>query len=131
MEVLKFIWKILVCIWQLPQIIAACLYHVYITKSEGIVDTCYIQGAIVFIKKKSCGSVTLGPYIFLSPMATDTTVRHEWGHTRQSLILGPLYLIVIGIPSIIWALVHKKIAPDTPYFDFFTEKWANKLGGIE
>ena len=25
---------------------------------------------------------------------------HEYGHTIQSLILGPLYLIVIGIPSI-------------------------------
>lgn len=130
MEVLKFIWKILVCIWQLPQIIAACLYYVYITKSEGIVDTCYIQGAIVFIKKKSCGSVTLGPYIFLSPRATDTTVRHEWGHTRQSLILGPLYLIVIGIPSIIWAATHRTIAPNKPYDWFYTEVWANKLGGV-
>lgn len=130
MEVLKFIWKILVCIWQLPQIIAACLYHVYITKSEGIVDTCYIQGAIVFIKKKSCGSVTLGPYIFLSPRATDTTVRHEWGHTRQSLILGPLYFIVIGIPSIIWASTHRTIAPNKPYDWFYTEAWANKLGGV-
>ena len=131
MEVLKFIWKILVCIWQLPQIIAACLYHVYITKSEGIVDTCYIQGAIVFIKKKSCGSVTLGSYIFLSPRATDTTVRHEWGHTRQSLILGPLYLIVIGIPSIIWAATHRAIAPNKAYDWFYTEAWANKLGGVE
>lgn len=105
MEVLKFIWKILVCIWQLPQIIAACLYYVYITKSERIVDTCYIQGAIVFIKKKSCGSVTLGPYIFLSPMATDTTVRHELEHTRQSLILGipysnKVFLVLYGHQSI-------------------------------
>lgn len=131
MEVLKFIWKILVCIWQLPQIIAACLYHVYITKSEGIVDTCYIQGAIAFIKKKSCGSVTLGPYIFLSPRATDTTVRHEWGHTRQSLLLGPLYFIVIGIPSIIWAAIHKTIAPNKPYDWFYTESTANKLGGVD
>lgn len=131
MEVLKFILKILVCIWQFPQIIAACLYHVYITKSEGIVDTCYVQGAIVFIKRKSNGSVTLGQYIFLSPRATDTTVRHEWGHTRQSLILGPLYLIVIGIPSIIWAATHKAMAPNKPYDCFYTEAWANKLGGVE
>ena len=84
-----------------------------------------------FIKRKSCGSVTLGSHIFLSSRATDTTVRHEWGHTRQSLILGPLYLIVIGIPSIIWAAIHRAIAPNKPYDWFYTEAWANKLGGVE
>ena len=124
MEILKYFW-------QLPQLIIAFIYYWHLKRKDEILDTCTCQGAVVFIKRKSCGSVTLGPYIFLSPKATDTTVRHEWGHTRQSLILGPLYLIVVGIPSIIWASVHKKIAPDTSYFDFFTEKWANKLGGIE
>ena len=122
--------EILKLFWQLPQVIVAFIYYWYLRYKDEILDTCTFQGAIVFIKRKSCGSVTLGNHIFLSPMATDTTVRHEWGHTRQSLILGPLYLIVIGIPSIIWAVVHKKIAPDTSYFNFFTEKWADKLGGI-
>lgn len=124
MEILKYFW-------QLPQLIAAFIYYWYLKSKDEILDTCTCQGAIVFIKRKSCGSVTLGSHIFLSPRATDTTVRHEWGHTRQSLILGPLYLIVIGIPSIMWAATHRIIAPKTDYFNFFTEKWANKLGGIE
>ena len=124
MEILKFFW-------QLPQVIVAFIYYWYLRYKDGILDTCTFQGAIVFIKRKSCGSVTLGNHIFLSPMATDTTVKHEWGHTRQSLILGPLYLVVIGIPSIIWAATHRTIAPNTSYFDFFTEKWANKLGDVE
>lgn len=124
MEILKYFW-------QLPQLIAAFIYYQYLKSKDEILDTCTCQGAIVFIKRKSCGSVTLGSYIFLSPRATDTTVRHEWGHTRQSLILGPLYLIVIGIPSIIWAATHRTIAPNTDYFDFFTEKWANKLGDVD
>lgn len=124
MEILKYFW-------QLPQLIAAFIYYWYLKRKDEILDTCICQGTIVFIKRKSCGSVTLGPYIFLSPKATDTTVRHEWGHTRQSLILGPLYLIVIGIPSIIWAATHRTIAPNTDYFDFFTEKWANKLGDVD
>lgn len=123
-EILKFFW-------QLPQVIVAFIYYWYLRYKDEILDTCTFQGAIVFIKRKSCGSVTLGNHIFLSPMATDTTIRHEWGHTRQSLILGPLYLVVIGIPSIIWAATHRTIAPNTFYFNFFTEKWANKLGGIE
>lgn len=124
MEILKYFW-------QLPQLIAAFIYYQYLKSKDEILDTCTCQGAIVFIKRKSCGSVTLGSYIFLSPRATDTTVRHEWGHTRQSLILGPLYLIVIGIPSIIWAATHKSIAPNKPYDWFYTEALANKLGGVD
>lgn len=123
MEILKYFW-------QLPQLIAAFIYYQYLKSKDEILDTCTCQGAIVFIKRKSCGSVTLGSYIFLSPRATDTTVRHEWGHTRQSLILGPLYLIVIGIPSIIWAATHRVIAPNKPYDWFYTESTANKLGGL-
>lgn len=124
MEILKFFW-------QLPQTIVAIIYFLYLRYKDEILDTCTFQGAVVFIKKESYGSVTLGNHIFLSPRATDTTVRHEWGHTRQSLILGPLYLIVIGIPSIIWAVTHRTIAPNKPYDWFYTEAWANKLGGIE
>lgn len=124
MEILKYFW-------QLPQLIAAFIYYWYLMSKDEILDTCTCQGAIVFIKRKSCGSITLGSHIFLSPRATDTTVRHEWGHTRQSLTLGPLYLIVIGIPSIIWAAIHRAIAPNKPYNWFYTEAWANKLGGVD
>lgn len=54
---------------------------------------------------------------------------HEYGHTIQSLILGPLYLIVIGIPSTMWAFLFEKKRKDEqiPYGAFFTEKWANRL----
>lgn len=57
---------------------------------------------------------------------------HEYGHTIQSLILGPLYLIVIGIPSTLWGFLpnlHKKRKDEQiSYFSFFTEGWANRLG---
>lgn len=72
MEILKYFW-------QLPQLIVAFIYYWYLKRKDEILDTCTCQGAIVFIKRKSCGSVTLGNHIFLSPRATDTTVRHEWG----------------------------------------------------
>ena len=55
---------------------------------------------------------------------------HEYGHTIQSLILGPLYLIVIGIPSTLWGFVgaKKRKNAQVPYGAFFTERWANRLG---
>mgnify|MGYP007099320789 FL=1 len=29
-------------------------------------------------------------------------IQHEYGHTVQSLILEPIWLFVIGLPSLIW-----------------------------
>ena len=57
---------------------------------------------------------------------------HEYGHTIQSLLLGPLYLIIIGIPSASWANIpyfrNKRRKDKISYFSFFTEKWANSWG---
>ncbi len=57
---------------------------------------------------------------------------HEYGHTIQSLILGPFYLIIIGIPSTLWgflpSLNKKRKNEGLSYFSFYTEKWANYLG---
>ena len=50
---------------------------------------------------------------------------HEYGHTYQSLILGPLFIPVVGIPSVIWGMVKK---PGQSYFSFYAENWANHLG---
>ena len=57
---------------------------------------------------------------------------HEYGHSIQSLILGPLYLIIIGIPSTLWgflpSLSAKRKKHHISYFIFYTERWANLLG---
>lgn len=57
---------------------------------------------------------------------------HEYGHTIQSLILGPLYLPVVGLPSLIWAKTEyyqrKRAVERLSYFSVFPENQANKLG---
>lgn len=61
-------------------------------------------------------------------------IKHEYGHTIQSKLLGPLYLFIIGIPSIVWASIYgTKLVPETKngYYKFYTEKWADKLGQVE
>lgn len=118
-------------IWQFPQNLIALIYREYLNGKGVMLAIEYYKGIIIYYTKDTVGNVSLGDSIFISATASSRIVKHEWGHTRQSLILGPLYLIVIGIPSVIWTSIHKKIAPNTSYFDFFTEKWADKLGGIE
>lgn len=82
-----------------------------------------------------CGSVSLGKYIFLCPSHWFDlkTLKHEQGHTKQSYILGWLYLPVIALPSLIWAGCFGRYRKKhkISYYDFYTEKWANKLSGID
>lgn len=117
-------------LWQLPQVMIAFIYYIYLEQRGEILCSYLLQGAIVIVRKSYYGSMTLGNFIFLSSRASDRIIKHEWGHARQSLILGPLYLLVVGLPSIIWAAFHKSIAPDKPYDWFYTESWANRLCGI-
>lgn len=51
--------------------------------------------------------LTLGSYINGSNLVADSAVSdvfaHEYGHTKQSKILGPAYMSVVGLPSFIGA----------------------------
>lgn len=69
------------------------------------------------------------------PRLTDQCERmsvHEYGHTYQSLILGPLYLFTVGITSLGWSRLnrYKQLRKEygVPYSSLWTERWANDLG---
>ena len=57
---------------------------------------------------------------------------HEYGHTIQSLVWGPLYLITVGLPSVLWAMLPplKKLRKEKriSYFSVYPENQANRLG---
>ena len=84
-------------------------------------------------------AISLGNYIFLDSDGNFSykTIKHEFGHQKQSLMLGPLYLIIIGLPSIIGNIIdrikHKYFRrhydPDF-YYKQPWEAWADKLGGV-
>lgn len=81
----------------------------------------------------SYNGLSLGTYIFVPMRAGEKTIKHEKGHTIQSYILGWLYLFVIGIPSIIWNACFEQYRKKNgiDYYSFYTEKWADKLGGVK
>lgn len=107
---------------------------------------CFIKRPHVFyngcIKTKwnRRGGLSCGLFIFVtdenSGLSTlkvcDKLTVHEYGHTIQSLILGPLYLIIIGIPSLVWAnlpvFVKLRKEKNIPYSTCFAEGWADRLG---
>lgn len=88
------------------------------------------------INYSPAGGVSLGMFIFCKDFdskkylySTETVRDHEYGHVLQSLMLGWFYLIVIGIPSIIWVWLSDKVNKD--YYWFYTESWADKLGKVK
>ena len=116
-------------VWQLPQNLLGLGYKVVVY--EYIIEEWDIaQGGYRLILKESNGGITLGKYIFVYEKFNNYVVKHETGHVKQSLYLGPLYLLVIGLPSILWASTHRWLAPKKDYYWFYTEAWANKLAGI-
>ena len=120
-------------IWQLPQNLCGLVYK-YISKNnrkEKLNNTAINKLGVEAYVKTSPGSVSLGKYIFISKKNKNSrnTIYHECGHCKQSKILGPLYLIIIGIPSITWAILHSYIPYflKYSYYSFYTEKSADKL----
>ena len=80
---------------------------------------------------RTLGAVCLGPVILAPDTATPELVAHEWGHFRQHLRLGPAYLLVVGVPSLTHAVWHRLGGGGFPdYFHFWTEAWADHLGGV-
>lgn len=123
---MKTVAGILLYIWQLPQNLVGLLFLLVLTG-----ETRHRLGSIRFYFLDSFpGGITLGEYIIVGTRQ-QLTVRHEFGHVRQSRMLGWLYLIVIGLPSALWALLGERIAPGKSYYWFYTERWADRLGGVE
>ena len=75
------------------------------------------------------GGISLGKYIIVNQFCGKDTVKHEYGHSIQSKYLGWLYLLVIGLQSLLHAALCK--CKNHSYNDMWFEKWADKLGNVE
>ena len=121
---------ILLFIWQLPQNIIAVLMLPFLGKLELIACKNY---AFCFIGEKMQGGISLGNFVYVSKSLSkyETHIAHELdGHTVDSKYFGPLYIFIIGIPSICWAgLRNTKKHPN--YYEFYTERWANEHAGLK
>ena len=132
---MKIVTRLVYWTWCLPQTILGALFFVVLrTLDKEIRLSKYEQYTVVAESRYVLGGVSLGMYILIRSIGLSTKererlLRHELGHIRQSLLLGPLYLILIGIPSIIWVSAKKLgLFPKIPYSWLYSEKWADTLG---
>ena len=137
----KLLYIIIQCTWGIIQTTLGFLVFLLNIKNKHY----FYHGAII-TERNAPSSVSLGMFVFTTsnPMKdkrienkipddelSKRLLVHEYGHTIQSLIFGPLYLIVMGIPSTLWGFLphyQKKRNQGVSYFSFFTEKFANFLG---
>lgn len=136
----SILYKIWQCSWGILQTLLGLLVFLRHCRARHF----WYHGALITLWDAG-SSISLGLFVFVSAepffvkkfegqipaeVLSRRLLVHEYGHTVQSLILGPLYLIVIGIPSTLWGFVGrgKRVKQQIPYGAFFTEKWANRLG---
>ena len=134
--------NILLYIWQLPQNLLGLLL-VWVYKCKHSLDL--ENGNIIYFSSSMSGGISLGKYSIISnyywtkykgninQLIKLNIIKHKGiGHGKQSKYLGPLYLLIIGLPSLIWSWLYGSIIPYSKngYYKFYTEKWADKLARI-
>lgn len=119
--------------WGLPQNLIGVLFFLYY-RTRGCPCFRY-QGALVTVWTQSSGSMSMGRFLFMHPSWTPKDhelLAHEYGHTIQSLFFGPLYLLAVGLPSILWAglpaLQRRRWNRHISYDSVYPENWATALG---
>ena len=137
-----FLYRLIQCTWGCLQTLLGLIVFLMNFSCRR-----YTYHGAIITEWKNPSSVSLGMFVFVTANpyfakryegtipAEELSRRllvHEYGHTIQSLLLGPFYLLLMGIPSTIWGflprLSKKRAEEKVSCFVFFTEKWANCLG---
>lgn len=98
----------------------------------------WYNGAVITEIKGNWGGISIGMFAFVDNMPQgkeaykSNLVKHEYGHTLQSILLGVLWVFIVAIPSLIWAGCFKKWRKkhNISYYSMPIEHWADKWGGV-
>lgn len=123
--------KILLVIWQLPQVILGLIFLLifrnkttYTNERNGITVWNICSG-------RTFGSAcfSTGPIIVTCKGATEDTLRHETGHSYDSIRAGIFYHLIISIPSICLFWYRRLAKKDMNfYYSHYPETLAEKHG---
>ena len=118
--------RVLMYLWQLPQNLLGMLLLLFLQGEKRH----SLSGVTFYHAECFRGGISLGDYIIISQLC-EKSIRHEYGHSLQSRMLGWLYLPVVGIPSLLHAWLHDCEALGMTYYHYWTERWADRLGKVE
>lgn len=128
----NILFYILQWTWGIPQNLFGLFVFLF-QKCKGAKSTHYRESVVTDWNLTS--GMSLGMFLFLPKVEPERYRRirvHEFGHSIQSIILGPLFLPVIALPSVLWAGLPRCKARrqkrQISYYSFYPERWANALG---
>jgi hypothetical protein len=137
----SFLRRAALFVWELPQNV---LGVVDLTASLALrrVESVRWERERVFVKLRGAGAVSLGLFVFWSEddtsfvRITSTNKEHEYGHSIQSRMLGPLYLPLVGVPSscrVAYAIAYRALTGRRwdGYFRGYPEDWADRLANVD
>lgn len=120
--------RLALLLWQLPQLALGLTLVLVLRASKRERH----RGTAVYEAPRPRGGVSFGPIIIMNRNShSRRLLAHEYGHSCQSVILGPLYLLVVGLPSVTFAMLTRAgVFRRETYFARFPENWADRLGGV-
>lgn len=103
--------------WQLPQTMTGYFFNSYANTGGFVENVTHGNGMTVVDMGLSNGAITIGNYTS-GPEGYKADWRdhlyvHEYGHYVQSQQWGPLFLPIIGVPSLMSAIMSKQDNTDT------------------
>ena len=128
---MKRLTRRLLFLWELPQVVLGSIFLVLLGKK--VSGRQFYRDISIYYIKDFPGGISLSWFIFLDSDERENSrvVKHEYGHSKQSLYLGWLYLIIAGIPSITRAVIWRLFKLEREkYYTAFPENWADRLGGV-
>ena len=121
----------LLAIWILPQWITAGIGWLIFRNGK----LYYNEDAKILVLNVNKGHLfgnacfSSGPIVFTTPECSENTLKHETGHSVQSLMFGPLFHIIVSLPSIIRFWVRRLFNKSYEwYLSGWPESSAEKLG---
>lgn len=128
-------------LWEAPQTALGAVVFA-LSRATGRAERVVRARGRLFVEVRGF-AVSLGAFVFWSREHTTRFFHidgenraHEYGHTFQSRLLGPLYLPLVGIPSVsrnVYAVGYGLVTGKRwlGYFDGYPERWADRLGGVD
>lgn len=113
----KILIQLLLVLWQFPQFLVGGALLLFYKIFGGIKFFKYEDYVWFYEADRIPGAISLGPIIITCTTRAEYQI-HEWSHSHfQSRKLGPMYLFIIGLFSILWA----SMGGARNYYSYWTE----------
>jgi hypothetical protein len=139
MNILNTLKETALWIWQLPQNLVGLILLGWYKLTKDDLRVYHKRNGRTYYA--TCGmpsGISLGNYIIMKWEYWDESMDHEYGHSIDSRRMGPIYLVLIGIPSICGniydRIFHKKWKYSKSARWYYNQPWersADKNGKVD